>query len=116
MLQTAEGSAKQFGDDYVSTEHLLIGVMDAEGTPAAKLLTRHGVTRDKVFAALTQIRGSQRVTDPNPEVEISGAGEVRPRSDRATPVMASSTRSSAATRRFGASSRSSLAAQRTIRS
>ena len=66
-LQTAEGSAKQFGDEYVSTEHLLIGVMDAEGTPAAKLLARRGVTRDKVLAALTQIRGSQRITDPNPE-------------------------------------------------
>src|SRR5215203_2385025 len=67
VLQTAENSAKQFGDEYVSTEHLLIGVMDAEGTPAARLLGRYGVTRDKVFAALNQIRGSQRITDPNPE-------------------------------------------------
>ena len=66
-LQQAETEARQFGDDYVSTEHLLLGLMSVDRSPAAKLLQRHGVTRDKVFAALTQIRGSQRVTDPNPE-------------------------------------------------
>jgi len=66
-LQTAESESKQFGDEYVSTEHLLLGILGSDGSPAARVLARHGVTRDKVFAALTQIRGSQRITDANPE-------------------------------------------------
>jgi len=66
-LQQAEQAAKQFGDEYVSTEHLLLGLLSVDGSAAAKLLTRHGVSRDRVLAALTQIRGGQRVTDPNPE-------------------------------------------------
>ena len=66
-LQSAEDEAKRFQDEYVSAEHLLLGIMGQSGANAAKLLARHGVTRDKVYAALTQIRGSQRVTDPNPE-------------------------------------------------
>ena len=66
-LQQAETEARQFGDEYVSTEHLLLGLMSVDRSAAAKLLQRHGVTRDKVYGALTQIRGSQRVTDPNPE-------------------------------------------------
>ncbi len=67
VLQQAEQSAKQFGDDYVSTEHLLLGLLSVDSAPAAKLLLRHGVSRDRVLEALTQIRGGQRVTDPNPE-------------------------------------------------
>lgn len=68
-LQQAESEARQFGDEYVSTEHLLLGILSADGTPAARLLARHGVSRDKIFAALTQIRGNQRITDPNPETK-----------------------------------------------
>jgi ATP-dependent Clp protease ATP-binding subunit ClpB len=66
-LQAAETEARQFGDEYVSTEHLLLGIMAVDGSAAAKLLARHGVARDRVYEALTQIRGGQRVTDPNPE-------------------------------------------------
>ncbi len=66
-LQSAETEARQFGDEYVSTEHLLLGMLGNEGTAAARLLARHGVSRDMIFGALTQIRGSQRITDPNPE-------------------------------------------------
>ena len=55
------------GDEYVSAEHLLLGILDGLDTGAAKLLTRFGVTKDRVYEALTQIRGGQRVTDPNPE-------------------------------------------------
>src|SRR5918992_1236588 len=66
-LQAAEGEARQFGDEYVSTEHLLLGLMAVDASPAARLLARHGVARDRVYGALTQIRGGQRVTDPNPE-------------------------------------------------
>jgi ATP-dependent Clp protease ATP-binding subunit ClpB len=66
-LQQAEAEARQFGDEYISTEHLLLGILSVPNSPAAKLLARFGVTRDRVLQALTQIRGSQRVTDANPE-------------------------------------------------
>ncbi|MFN8592923.1 MAG: ATP-dependent chaperone ClpB [Thermomicrobiales bacterium] len=67
VLQKAEDEAKRMGDEYVSTEHLLLGILDSPETGAAKLLTRSGVTKDRVYEALTQIRGGQRVTDANPE-------------------------------------------------
>ena len=66
-LQAAETEANQFGDDYLSTEHLLLGILSVEKTPAAAVLGRHGVTRARVYDALTTIRGGQRVTDPTPE-------------------------------------------------
>jgi ATP-dependent Clp protease ATP-binding subunit ClpB len=59
VLQSADDESKRMGDEYVSTEHLLLGILDAVDTGAAKLLNR--------YEALTQIRGGQRVTDPNPE-------------------------------------------------
>jgi ATP-dependent Clp protease ATP-binding subunit ClpB len=67
VLQSAEDEAKRMGDEYVSTEHLLLGILDAVESGAAKLLNRFGVTKDRVYEALTQIRGGQRVTDTNPE-------------------------------------------------
>jgi ATP-dependent Clp protease ATP-binding subunit ClpB len=67
VLQKSEDEAKRMGDEYVSTEHLLLGILDAPESGAAKLLVRLGVTKDRVYEALTQIRGGQRVTDPNPE-------------------------------------------------
>ena len=67
-LERAEDEAKAFGDEYVSTEHLLLAALDATpNAPAVKALQRLGVDRDRVLAALGQIRGSQRVTDQNPE-------------------------------------------------
>lgn len=67
VLDQAESEARQFGDEYISAEHLLLGVMSISGSAAARLLQRHGLTTDKAKAALKEIRGSQRVTDPNPE-------------------------------------------------
>jgi ATP-dependent Clp protease ATP-binding subunit ClpB len=67
VLQKAEDEAKRMGDEYVSAEHLLLGILDSLDTGAAKLLARFGMTKDRVYEALTQIRGGQRVTDPNPE-------------------------------------------------
>ena len=66
-LQTAETEARQFGDEYISAEHLLLGIISVERSPAESLLRRHQITKDRVLGALTEIRGSQRVTDPNPE-------------------------------------------------
>jgi ATP-dependent Clp protease ATP-binding subunit ClpB len=67
VLQAAETEARQFGDEYVSTEHLLLGILSVPDSAAAKLLANLGVTRDRVYEALTTIRGGQRVTDANPE-------------------------------------------------
>ncbi len=68
VLERAEDEAKSFGDEYVSTEHLLLAALDAApNAPGVKILLRAGVTRDRLMAALSQIRGSQRVTDQNPE-------------------------------------------------
>ncbi|CAN5775474.1 ATP-dependent chaperone ClpB [soil metagenome] len=65
-LDAAERSAQQFGDEYLSTEHLLLGISEAGGS-AAKALVDAGVTGDKIKAALKEIRGGQRITDQNPE-------------------------------------------------
>ncbi|MDQ3694242.1 MAG: ATP-dependent chaperone ClpB [Chloroflexota bacterium] len=67
VLQIAESEAGRFGDEFVSTEHLLLGMLGVPDSAAGQLLTRLGVTNDRVYEALSQIRGGQRVTDPNPE-------------------------------------------------
>ncbi|MGD9141698.1 MAG: AAA family ATPase, partial [bacterium] len=53
-------------DEYVSSEHLLIGIIDTP-CPASEVLKRSGVTRDNIYQALQEVRGGQRVTDQNPE-------------------------------------------------
>ncbi|HZA36129.1 MAG TPA: ATP-dependent chaperone ClpB, partial [Vicinamibacterales bacterium] len=68
VVDLAEAEAGRMKDEYISTEHLLIAIAGETGrSPAAKLLTSRGITRDKLFEALTSVRGSQRVTDQNPE-------------------------------------------------
>ncbi len=66
LFDKAEQEAERLKDEYVSTEHLLIATADGDGA-ARDVLTRHGVTKDRIFAVLVDIRGSQRVTDQNPE-------------------------------------------------
>ncbi|MCK4911426.1 MAG: ATP-dependent chaperone ClpB [Thermodesulfovibrionales bacterium] len=65
-MQKAQDEASGMGDEYVSVEHLMLGVVHAGG-PGADLLKAKGVTPDTLLAALHEIRGSQRVTDDNPE-------------------------------------------------
>jgi ATP-dependent Clp protease ATP-binding subunit ClpB len=67
IFDDAFKSAEQFNDEYVSTEHLLLALADAKGTTAAQVLRRHGVVPDAVLKALQSVRGTQRVTDQNPE-------------------------------------------------
>ncbi len=67
MLEHAEREARGFGDEYISTEHLLLGIMSVAGSPGARLLQGFGLTPERVKEVLREIRGSQRVTDPNPE-------------------------------------------------
>ncbi len=67
VLDRAFKEADQFKDEYVSTEHLLLAIADQKNDIAQKILHRHGVTRDAILKVLQTIRGSQRVTDQNPE-------------------------------------------------
>lgn len=59
--------ARQLKDEYLSTEHILLGFLDVKGNSAGDMLRALGVTTDSVLTALKDIRGSQRVTDPNAE-------------------------------------------------
>ena len=67
MFNIAFAEAEKMHDDYVSTEHLLLSVLAVKDDKAARILAGAGVTRDGIFKALVDIRGAQRVTDPNPE-------------------------------------------------
>ena len=66
-LDAAQTEAGKLKDDYVSTEHLLLGLLDEADTSLKKILQAHGLRRDLVLRALADLRGNQRVTDPNPE-------------------------------------------------
>ncbi|MGN6593721.1 MAG: ATP-dependent chaperone ClpB [Terriglobales bacterium] len=66
-LEAAFRHADKFKDDFVSTEHLLLGLLDLKDDPAQRILAAHGASTDRVLTALQAIRGSQRVTDQNPE-------------------------------------------------
>jgi ATP-dependent Clp protease ATP-binding subunit ClpB len=69
MLERAFKEASNFKDEYVSTEHLLLAATQQKKDAAAEILTRHGATYDAILKALTSVRGSQKVTDPNPEAK-----------------------------------------------
>jgi len=67
MLERAEGLAGQMKDEYTSTEHLLMAMTEDRQGDAGRLLTAAGVTLEAIRRALLEIRGNQRVVDPNPE-------------------------------------------------
>jgi ATP-dependent Clp protease ATP-binding subunit ClpB len=67
ILDTSFKEASQMRDDFVSMEHLLILMADQKGDPLTQALGALGITREALLKALVDIRGSQRVTDPNPE-------------------------------------------------
>jgi len=68
VLEGAFKEAERFKDEFVSTEHLLLAIADGKDE-AAKLLTAQGATRDAILKALTTVRGTQKVTDQNPEAK-----------------------------------------------
>jgi ATP-dependent Clp protease ATP-binding subunit ClpB len=68
VAAAAEREAERLKDEYVSTEHLLVAIAAESGrAPAARVLKQSGATHDAILQAMTAVRGSQRVTDPNPE-------------------------------------------------
>jgi len=66
-LDAAQSEAGKLKDDYVSTEHLLLGLLDEASPSLKKIFAAHGLKRDAVLKALAELRGNQRVTDQQPE-------------------------------------------------
>jgi len=66
VLKQALREAEALKDEYVSSEHLLLALLDAK-TLAGEILKKHGLKRDELLGVLKEIRGNQRVTDPNAE-------------------------------------------------
>ena len=69
LLERAFKEADNFKDEYVSTEHLLLAATHLKRDAAQEILARHGATYDAILKALTSVRGSQRITDQNPEAK-----------------------------------------------
>jgi ATP-dependent Clp protease ATP-binding subunit ClpB len=69
LFDRAFKEADNFKDEYVSTEHLLLATTELKRDPAQEILLRHGATHDAILKALTAVRGSQRITDQNPEAK-----------------------------------------------
>src|SRR4030088_2163901 len=67
VFDKAEADAKKLGDEFVSTEHLLLALSDVKGTESRNLLTGVGATHEALLEALQTVRGSHRVTDQTPE-------------------------------------------------
>jgi ATP-dependent Clp protease ATP-binding subunit ClpB len=66
-LDRAFEIAKDFGDEYVSAEHLLIALSESDAGETSRRLSKAGVRKDALLKALKEVRGSTRITDPNPE-------------------------------------------------
>src|SRR5882762_10208979 len=66
-LDAAQSEAGKLKDDYISTEHLLLGLLDSGGSALKQIFKNHGLKRDTVLKALMELRGNQRVTDQAPE-------------------------------------------------
>jgi ATP-dependent Clp protease ATP-binding subunit ClpB len=69
VLERAFDEAGRFKDEFVSTEHLLLSLSQQRNDPAGQLLDRAGATHDAILKALVSVRGTQRVTDQNPETK-----------------------------------------------
>ncbi len=67
VVRNAEQDMKAFRDEFISTEHLLLGITSLRDSAAARLLAEQGLTRDSALKALRNVRGSQRVMDRTPE-------------------------------------------------
>src|SRR3989475_189434 len=70
VLDAAQAEVTKLKDEYISTEHLLLGLLDKGGSSLKKIFQAHGIKRDEVLRALADLRGNQRVTDPNPEAKF----------------------------------------------
>jgi len=93
VLENALNEATKLNDEYISIEHLVLALADAHDTQASRILNSHGVSRDTLFKALTEIRGTQRVTDQNPEQKYQALQQYamdlteKARADKLDPVI-----------------------------
>ncbi len=91
VMNEAQKEADKLKDEYISTEHLLMGMLKAMSGQAGRILEANGVSEDAVMKALASIRGTQRITDPQPEgkyqaleryarelTELAGQGKLDP--------------------------------------
>ncbi|HNT54309.1 MAG TPA: Clp protease N-terminal domain-containing protein, partial [Anaerolineaceae bacterium] len=67
IIDLANEEASRLKDEYISTEHIFLSILSERNTPAARLLESTGISRERVNDAITQLRGGQRVTDPQAE-------------------------------------------------
>ena len=67
IFESALAEAARLSDEYVSVEHILVAIADEKDSPLARILQNAGVTKDNILKIMVDIRGSQRITDPNPE-------------------------------------------------
>ena len=67
VLETAFNEATKMKDQYVGIEHILLAIAEAKESEAAAILNHQGITRESILKVLVEIRGTQRITDPNPE-------------------------------------------------
>ncbi|HPA62757.1 MAG TPA: ATP-dependent chaperone ClpB [Spirochaetota bacterium] len=67
VLSSAWDEAQKLKDEYLSSEHIIIGLSAVKDTPAHSILSSHGFTKEHILRALSEIRGSKRVTDENAE-------------------------------------------------
>jgi len=67
IIDLANEEANKLKDEYISTEHIFLAILSERSTPAARLMEGAAITRERVYDAIKQIRGGQRVTDPQAE-------------------------------------------------
>ena len=67
IIDLANEEASKLKDEYISTEHIFLAILSEKNTPASRLLETTGISRDRVLDSVTQLRGGQRVTDPQAE-------------------------------------------------
>ena len=67
IIDLANEEANRLKDEYISTEHIFLAILTERNTPAARILESAGLSRDRVYDAIQELRGGQRVTDPQAE-------------------------------------------------
>lgn len=114
-LKAAESAAQSMKDEYISVEHILLGLLDSANSRLKELFRTYQVNREAVMQALASVRGNQRVTSDNPEETYDALKSTAP-TWWSGPARISWTRSSAGTTRSAMSSASCPARARTTRS
>jgi ATP-dependent Clp protease ATP-binding subunit ClpC len=69
VIDSAEEEARKMGDEFVSTEHIFLAILSERDGQAASILRESGAAKDRVSEAIKQIRGGQKITDPNAETK-----------------------------------------------